>query len=97
VLEIKIPEGKQRPEVKGEPPIVKTRPKKKGKVKLKRKVKGGLKKRGISPEVIRVIEPGVYEIYLSKLLKHSPIIINRDGTYLVHLPSVFDSMAKKEE
>jgi predicted nucleic acid-binding Zn-ribbon protein len=66
-------------------------------VKLKRKVKDGLKKRGISPEVIRVIEPGVYEIYLSKLLKHSPIIINRDGTYLVHLPSVFDSMSKKDE
>lgn len=96
-LELELPEGKQKTEEEEKPPIAKTRPKKKGKVKLKRRVKGGLKKRGISPEVIRVIEPGVYEIYLSKLLKHSPIIINRDGTYLVHLPSVFDSMGRKEE
>lgn len=96
-LELDLPESEQKPAEKGRVPIAKTRPKKKGKVKLKRRVKGGLKKRGISPEVIRVIEPGVYEIYLSKLLKHSPIIINRDGTYLVHLPSVFDSMSKKDE
>ena len=96
-IEIELPEGKQEPGVKEKLPIVKTRPKKKGKVKLKRRVKGGLKKRDIGPEVIRVIEPGVYEIYLSKLLKHSPIIINRDGTYLVHLPSVFNSMSKENE
>lgn len=84
-----VPEDK-----KEKPEIVKTRPKKKGKVKLRRKTKKGLRKTGHRPEVIKVVEPGVYEIYLSKLLKNFPIIINRDGTYLVHLPSVFDSMEK---
>ncbi|WP_455392508.1 OapC/ArvC family zinc-ribbon domain-containing protein [[Eubacterium] cellulosolvens] len=81
----------------GEPQIVKTRPKKKGKVKLKRRTRKGLRKTTHRPEVIRVVEPGVYEIYLSKLLKNFPIIINRDGTYLVHLPSVFESMDKEKK
>jgi len=88
-------EAKQKREVGKE--IAKTRPKKKGKVKLKRKVKGGLKKQPHRPEVIKVVEPGVYEIYLSKLLKQFPIIINKDGTYLVHLPSVFHSMSKEKK
>jgi predicted nucleic acid-binding Zn-ribbon protein len=80
-----------------EEPTVKTRPKKKGKVKLRRRIKKGLKKTEHRPEVIKVIEPGVYEIYLSKLLKHFPIIINRDGTYLVHLPSLFDEYGREQK
>ena len=91
----KVPEPEVVEEVKQ--PLVKTRPKKKGKVKLKRRVKKGLRKTQHRPEVIKVIEPGVYEIYLSKLLKHFPIIINRDGTYLVHLPSLFESMEEKKK
>jgi predicted nucleic acid-binding Zn-ribbon protein len=83
-------------EVLEEHPIARTRPKKKGKVKLKRKKRVGIRKTGHRPEVIKVVEPGVYEIYLSKLLKHFPIVINKDGTYLVHLPSLFDGYGKEK-
>lgn len=101
-LGLEIPKTGQAPEPGAveevtEQPLVKTRPKRKGKVKLKRRVKKGLRKTTHRPEVIKVIEPGVYEIYLSKLLKHFPIIINRDGTYLVHLPSLFESMEEKKK
>lgn len=41
------------------------------------------------PEVIRVVETGVYEIDLESLLKRNPIIIQKDGTYLIYLPSLF--------
>lgn len=73
-----------------------TRPRKKGKVKLKRK-KVGKKKRSKRPEVIRMEEPGVYDISLAKLLKGFPIIINKDGTYLVHLPSVFEKIKREKK
>jgi predicted nucleic acid-binding Zn-ribbon protein len=95
-LELPRDKGKAA-EKKEKPEIVKTRPKKKGKVKLRRRKKKGLRKAEHRPEVIKVVEPGVYEIYLSKLLKSFPIIINRDGTYLVHLPSVFDKMEKEKK
>jgi len=42
------------------------------------------------PEVITVVEPGVYEIDLERLLDNCPIIIQNDGTYLIHLPSAFN-------
>lgn len=41
--------------------------------------------------VIRIVEKGVYEIDVQKLLDDSPIIIERDGTYLIHLPSLLES------
>ena len=98
-LGLELPGTPKKDKVVEEKPPAKTRPKKKGKVKLKlkRKVKGGVKKRAPRPEVIKVVEPGVYEIYLSKLLRQFPIIINKDGTYLVHLPSVFESMIKDKK
>jgi len=81
---------------KTETKLVKTRPRKKGKVKLKRRKKGK-KKLPSRPEVITMTEPGVYDISLSKLLKGFPVIINKDGTYLVHLPSVFEKLGKKKK
>jgi predicted nucleic acid-binding Zn-ribbon protein len=95
-LGLDLPEPQAKDEDAG-PAIAKTRPKKKEKVKLKRKLKKGVKKTMHRPEVIKVVEPGVYEIYLSKLLKHFPIIINRDGTYMVHLPSIFENLAKEKK
>lgn len=80
---------------KADKTTAKTRPPRKVKLKLKRKP--GKRKRPIRPEVIAMKEPGVYDIYLSKLLKGFPIIINRDGTYLVHLPSIFESIDKDKE
>lgn len=40
--------------------------------------------------VIKIVEKGVYEIDVQKLLDDSPIIIERDGTYLIHLPSLLE-------
>lgn len=48
-----------------------------------------------APEVINVVEPGVYEINIDKLMENSPIIINKDGSYMVYLPSVFKKKRKK--
>ena len=42
-----------------------------------------------TPEVIRIVESGVYEIDLESLLRKSPIVIQKDGTYLIYLPSLF--------
>jgi predicted nucleic acid-binding Zn-ribbon protein len=47
------------------------------------------------PEVITIVEPGVYEIDLEQLMDRSPIIILKDGTYLLHLPSLFNKPIKK--
>jgi len=84
-------------EHEGEPGEDVIKQKKKGKVKLKRKSKPGKKKGKPRPEIITVPEPGVYDIQLEKLMAGFPIIINRDGTYLVHLPSVFHSMGKRRK
>ncbi len=46
--------------------------------------------------VIRVEEHGVYEIDLEGLLENSPVIVQRDGRYLIHLPSVFSTMTPQE-
>ncbi len=37
---------------------------------------------------VNVIEQGVYEIDIDRLLRDDPIIIEDDGTYLIHLPSL---------
>lgn len=48
------------------------------------------------PEVVNIVESGVYEIDVESLLEKSPVIVRRDGTYLVHLPSLFGKVAEKE-
>lgn len=45
------------------------------------------------PEVVRVIERGVYDIDVKSLLENSPVIVQKDGSYLIHLPSVFEKVA----
>ncbi|UCH88205.1 MAG: hypothetical protein JSV49_08040 [Thermoplasmata archaeon] len=47
------------------------------------------------PEVIKIVEPGVYEIDVERLMDRSPIIILKDGTYLVHLPSLLKKPEEK--
>ncbi len=47
-------------------------------------------------DVISIIDDGVYDIDVEKLLENSPIIMQRDGSYLVHLPSVFKKVGKKK-
>ena len=45
-------------------------------------------------ETISIPQPGSYEVDVKSLLDKSPIIVQKDGTYLVHLPTVFE-MGKK--
>jgi len=40
-------------------------------------------------DVINIIEQGVYEIDVQRLLEDNPIVIQKDGSYLIHLPSLF--------
>jgi predicted nucleic acid-binding Zn-ribbon protein len=47
-------------------------------------------------EVISISDEGVYDIDVEKLLEKSPIIVAKDGSYMVHLPSVFKMVKKKE-
>jgi predicted nucleic acid-binding Zn-ribbon protein len=49
----------------------------------------------VEPDIINIVEPGVYEIDLKRLLEENPIIIQKDGTYFVHLPSIFEKMQEK--
>lgn len=63
----------------------------------KARLKGAKGKgKGKSPDVIKVLETGVYEIDIKALLEDSPIIVQRDGTYLINLESVFDKLGKKK-
>jgi predicted nucleic acid-binding Zn-ribbon protein len=41
------------------------------------------------------VEQGVYEIDVEKLLEDNPIVIQKDGSYLIHLPSIFKEGREK--
>jgi len=47
-----------------------------------------------TPETIDIEKPGKYNIDLKGLLEKEPIIIQKDGTYTIHLPSVFKMIDK---
>lgn len=49
-----------------------------------------------SPETIDIEKPGKYSIDLKGLLEKEPIIIQKDGTYTIHLPSVFKMIDKEK-
>jgi hypothetical protein len=48
------------------------------------------------PETIDIERPGSYKIDLKGLLEEEPIIIQKDGSYTIHLPSVFKMLDKEE-
>lgn len=50
-----------------------------------------------TPEVINVVETGVYEIDVQAIMEGKPIIVQQDGTYLIHLPSLFERLDKKKK
>jgi len=50
---------------------------------------------GRAPEVVSIQAPGKYEIDVEGLLAHQPIVVAKDGTYLIHLPSVFEELGKR--
>jgi len=45
--------------------------------------------------VINILEQGVYEIDVQSLLEDNPIVIQKDGSYLIHLPSIFKEGREK--
>ena len=49
-----------------------------------------------TPETIDVEKPGKYSIDLKGLLEEEPIIIQKDGTYTIHLPSLFKLIDKEK-
>jgi hypothetical protein len=49
-----------------------------------------------TPETIEVEHPGKYHIDLKGLLEKEPIVIQKDGTYTIHLPSVFKMLDEKK-
>ena len=50
-----------------------------------------------APETIDIERPGKYKIDLKGLLEEEPIIIQKDGTYTIHLPSVFKMIDKEKK
>ena len=49
------------------------------------------------PETIGVEQPGKYDIDLKGLLEKEPIVIQKDGTYTIHLPSLFKMREEKKK
>jgi predicted nucleic acid-binding Zn-ribbon protein len=50
-----------------------------------------------TPETIDIEQPGKYSIDLKGLLEQEPIIIQKDGSYTIHLPSVFKMIDQKKK
>lgn len=50
-----------------------------------------------APETIGIEKPGKYKIDIKGLLEEEPIIIQKDGSYTIHLPSVFKMIDKEKE
>lgn len=61
--------------------------------KLISQIKSEMKKSD-KPETIDIIKPGKYNIDIQGLLDNEPIIIQKDGTYTIHLPSIFKMIEK---
>ncbi|MDH7517486.1 MAG: Zn-ribbon containing protein [Candidatus Thermoplasmatota archaeon] len=49
------------------------------------------------PETIDIEQSGSYNIDLKGLLEEEPIIIQKDGSYTIHLPSVFKMLDKNKK
>ena len=50
-----------------------------------------------TPETIDIEHPGKYSIDIKGLLEQEPIIIQKDGSYTIHLPSVFKMIDHKKK
>ena len=50
-----------------------------------------------TPETIDIEKPGKYKIDLKGLLEEEPIIIQKDGSYTIHLPSIFKMIDKQKK
>ena len=50
-----------------------------------------------TPETIDIEKPGRYKIDIKGLLEEEPIIIQKDGSYTIHLPSIFKMLDKDKK
>jgi predicted nucleic acid-binding Zn-ribbon protein len=50
-----------------------------------------------TPETIDIEKPGKYKLDLKGLLEEEPIIIQKDGSYTIHLASVFKMIDKEKK
>ena len=50
-----------------------------------------------TPETIDIEKPGKYNIDIKGLLEEEPIIIQKDGSYTIHLPSIFEMVGKERK
>ncbi|MDI6888149.1 MAG: Zn-ribbon domain-containing protein [Methanocellales archaeon] len=50
-------------------------------------------------ESVKIVGPGSYELNIESLLDRPEIImaLKEEGTYMVHLPSIFESRSKKRK
>jgi len=51
----------------------------------------------MDPETIDIEKPGRYKIDIKGLLEEEPIIIQKDGSYTIHLPSIFKMINEEKE
>jgi predicted nucleic acid-binding Zn-ribbon protein len=45
--------------------------------------------------IIEIKGKGSYEIDIEALLAEKPIVVEKDGSYLIYLPSLFDTLKRK--
>lgn len=48
------------------------------------------------PGTVHVSAPGEYELDVEALMARDPIVIEKDGTFMIHLPSAFDGDKKSK-
>lgn len=52
---------------------------------------------GQVPETVAVKDSGVYELDVKRLLEKNPLVIHRDGSYSLHLPSLMETLERKKQ
>ena len=66
------------------------------KIKIEEKKSETTQSTDKKPETINIEKPGKYVIDIKGLLEEEPIIIQKDGTYTIHLPSIFKMINKED-
>ena len=61
------------------------------------RIKKLLEEKNEEPETITIEEPGRYKLDLKSLLEEELIIIQKDGSYTIHLPSLFSMIDREKE
>lgn len=52
---------------------------------------------GQAPETVAISGSGIYELDVKRLLEKSPIVVHKDGTYSLHLPSLMESLEGRKK